>query len=289
MENKLFKFAEDVSRKAYDFCKNLVKEQALKEKEAEKQRLATEKEAEELRQKIVLHEQEIKPLHDIFKKTILLDSNILMDEYYNHFFIILLELANRYDTTLLILPSQFDEMENLKNQKKKSYGARLAFRRIAKLQNCIRVIIPNLKHCADKNAYADKKFFSHFDVKENRSSSVLITNDCSLRVRLAAIYGDSSFLRSGDDILQLMYKYCFDHPVTAPRKFNACDGGGYLYRSGQKRTHYVDAHETPKTSVLSHMIDPDYYVYEYDIDNMDEHDDYDDLCPYCHGKGCFFN
>ena len=289
MENKLFKFAEDVSRKAYDFCKNLVKEQALKKKEAKKQRLA------ELRQKIVLHEQEIKPLHDIFKKTILLDSNIFMDKYYNHFFIILLELANRYDTTLLILPSQFDEMENLKNQKKKGYEARLAFRRIGKLQNCIRVIIPNLKHCADKNAYADKKFCSYFNVKENRSSSVLITNDCSLRVRLAAIYGDSSFLRSGDDILQLMYKDCCDHPVTAPRKFNACDGGGYLYRSGQKRTHYVYAHETPKTNVLSRIMDiidpisPYYYVYEYDIDNTHEHDDDRYLCPYCHGKGCFFN
>lgn len=119
-------------------------------------------------------------------KLIYIDSNIFMDE---RFYDILGDFEE-YKLNIIIPKEQYDELYNLKKQgDKKGKLARNAFRLIENFLDLGILKIDRLNDNRINNtAYGDDEFINIFKQNiENNTSSVFITNDADLRIRIKSL------------------------------------------------------------------------------------------------------
>ena len=129
--------------------------------------------------------------------TIIIDSNIWMNEYYDAFFDLLRQLLHTSRRQLLIFGPQFDELCNIKSENPigqlKGRRARLALNRIEALQTSNLLRIHAITLSSQKGAYADPVFLRLVDdCGKNNHHVAIITDDRELRVRAREVMSHHS-------------------------------------------------------------------------------------------------
>lgn len=127
----------------------------------------------------------------------IIDSNIWMNEHYEHFFALAAIVCERSNLTIDLPNVQFDEITNLKRTKK--YGSpqnarsRLAVNRIETFQTANHLKIIGIRENASRDAYADpllvRLVMQHV---ERREPVVLLSDDRELRIRLRQRLNDQN-------------------------------------------------------------------------------------------------
>jgi len=139
----------------------------------------------------------LKYISDIISNYIIIDSNIWMDFEYDNFFIVIREACCNYKCKINIHSIQFDEIVNIKKNKKaeiqKRKKAWLAIKRIEELQKENILDINQISINPNRKAYADPLIIKLLSEQAQKGvKTTLISNDRELCIRARQILKDKS-------------------------------------------------------------------------------------------------
>lgn len=165
------------------------------------------------------------------RNIILLDTNILMaDVNYDRLF----EFFILYNRPITILESVYDELINIKDNKKRSYSyadsqndenrkrqAMIGLNRISKLQDYNLLILGNIGIQTTGRTYADPVIIRYLQSATNQSI-ILISNDLDLKIRSGHFKGSSdSVVVLGKDLIYELYTKKYGLIETDPEAIAA--------------------------------------------------------------------